>query len=95
MNRDKPQIVSIVAYEGGVLIAKWKLRPRETGTDIEQSALLGFQPWRMACNMLMVIEHLVPEMWMQDVKRLRENVLNDIADEEYENGQSGSTDLPF
>lgn len=95
MTGKKRQYVTIIVYEGGVPVAKWKLRSNGAGTDIEQTALVGFQPYSMAANLMMIVEALANEMWQPEISRLAKNLANDAADEQYLKDNPPDDGLPF
>jgi len=88
-------IVSVIVYEMGVPVVKWRMWPIGEGTEIEQTSIKGFRPYRMALNLMMLIEQLANPIWSGDIKRLITLLDNDRADEELEEEQHQDDELPF
>lgn len=87
---------TVIVYEKGIPVAKWRMWPENGGTQVEQTAIKGFQPYAMTLNLMIIVEMIANPVWGADIRRLITLFDNDRADEELEARRASEDDeLPF
>lgn len=87
---------TVIVYEKGIPVAKWRMWPEEGGTQVEQTTIKGFRGYAMALNLMIIVEMIANPIWKPDILRLIKMFDNDRADEELEARRSEEDDeLPF